>query len=514
MTMERILWADDEIDLLTPHILFLRRKGYEVDTVASGLDALEAIERTQYALVILDENMPGLSGLDTLRRIGRLRPDLPVIMATKSEEEHIMEEAIGARIADYLVKPVNLTQILSSVKKVLHRGELVAASTSSGYRSQFSAIENQIGSARTMADWQEVYSQLVGWQLELTRTDSDMMPMYEGQRAEAQRQFVRFVMRNYGSWLRGADDAPLLSPGVMRRAVFPRLDAGRKVFFILIDNFRLDQWRAVQPIVAEQFSVSEDLCVSILPTATQFARNALFAGVMPSEISRRFPDWWSFDDSEESLNAHEAEFLEAQLTRAGRRISFSYNKINDSEGTARILKQLPALKSNQLNVLVINFVDMLSHAPTENRTMRELARTDAAYLSLTASWFRHSQLMDLLRGISRDGFDIIITTDHGTVRVDNPVRVVGTRELNTNLRYKVGKNMDYNPRQVFEMHRPGDFGLPAPNIMSSYICALGHDFLAYPNNFNHYAQLYSGTFQHGGISMEEMILPLIALSPK
>lgn len=510
--MERILWADDEIDLLTPHVLFLRGKGYEVDTVASGLDALDAMAQTRYSLVILDEHMPGLSGLETLRRIGAAYPDVPVVMATKSEEEHIMEEAIGARIADYLVKPVNLTQILSSVKKVLHRGQLEAARTSNDYRTQFAAIEEQIAAAQTMADWQAVYGMLVRWQLDMDRTASDMLTLFEGQRAEAERSFVRFVRRNYESWLRGEADAPLMSPGVLRRTVFPHLDAGRKVLFMMVDNLRLDQWRAVQPMVAEQFNITESMYCSILPTATQYARNAVFAGLMPLEISKRFPQFWSMDDSEESLNAHEEELLGAHLARTGRRLPFSYTKINDSEGITKFLRRLPELASNDLNVVVLNFVDMLSHAPTESRTMRELARTDAAFISLTASWWRHSRVMEILEQAARMGFEIVLTTDHGAVRVASPVKMVGERTVNTNLRYKVGRQLGYNPRQVFEMKEPRAYGLPSPNISSTYICALGDEFFAYPNNYNYYAQHFAGTLQHGGISMEEMLVPLVGLS--
>ncbi|MCI5626003.1 MAG: bifunctional response regulator/alkaline phosphatase family protein [Porphyromonadaceae bacterium] len=513
MAMERILWADDEIDLLKPHILFLKNKGYDVVTVTGGRDVLDMLDREKFDLIMLDENMPGISGLETLSRINQTHPDIPVIMITKSEEENIMNQAIGNQISDYLIKPVNPMQILLSLKKNLHSTELVAQQATSSYQQDFGRLSMQINNAATMEEWMEVYRQLVFWELKLTETDSGMGEMLLLQKRDANSGFCKFVKRNYQEWLE-SEDGPLLSPHIFKRRVFPLLDAGEKVFFILIDNFRLDQWRVVQPLLSEFFDVSEDLYTTILPTSTQYARNSIFAGLMPLQIATMFPQYWVDVDEDEGLNVHEDKLIQTQLDRYRRRDKFSYTKLNDSSAGEKFLQRINELKDTPLNVLVLNFIDMLSHARTESKMIRELANNDAAYRSLTESWFRHSSAIDIFRRIAEMGFKAIVTTDHGTIRVDNPIKVVGDRNTNTNLRYKVGKNLNYNPRQVYEMHNPKKFGLPAPNISSEFIFATNEDFFSYPNNYNYYVQYYTGTFQHGGISMQEMLVPLVTMTPK
>lgn len=511
--MERILWADDEIDLLKPHILFLKNKGYDVVTVTGGRDVLDMLDREKFDLIMLDENMPGISGLETLSRINQTHPDIPVIMITKSEEENIMNQAIGNQISDYLIKPVNPMQILLSLKKNLHSTELVAQQATSSYQQDFGRLSMQINNAATMEEWMEVYRQLVFWELKLTETDSGMGEMLLLQKRDANSGFCKFVKRNYQEWLE-SEDGPLLSPHIFKRRVFPLLDAGEKVFFILIDNFRLDQWRVVQPLLSEFFDVSEELYTTILPTSTQYARNSIFAGLMPLQIATMFPQYWVDVDEDEGLNVHEDKLIQTQLDRYRRRDKFSYTKLNDSSAGEKFLQRINELKDTPLNVLVLNFIDMLSHARTESKMIRELANNDAAYRSLTESWFRHSSAIDIFRRIAEMGFKAIVTTDHGTIRVDNPIKVVGDRNTNTNLRYKVGKNLNYNPRQVYEMHNPKKFGLPAPNISSEFIFATNEDFFSYPNNYNYYVQYYTGTFQHGGISMQEMLVPLVTMTPK
>ena len=511
--MERILWADDEIDLLKPHILFLKNKGYDVVTVTGGRDVLDMLDREKFDLIMLDENMPGISGLETLSRINQTHPDIPVIMITKSEEENIMNQAIGNQISDYLIKPVNPMQILLSLKKNLHSNELVAQQATSSYQQDFGRLSMQINNAATMEEWMEVYRQLVFWELKLTDTDSGMGEMLLLQKRDANSGFCKFVKRNYQEWLE-SEDGPLLSPHIFKRRVFPLLDAGEKVFFILIDNFRLDQWRVVQPLLGEFFDVSEDLYTTILPTSTQYARNSIFAGLMPLQIATMFPQYWVDVDEDEGLNVHEDKLIQTQLDLYRRRDKFSYTKLNDSSAGEKFLQRINELKDIPLNVLVLNFIDMLSHARTESKMIRELANNDAAYRSLTESWFRHSSAIDIFRRIAEMGFKVIVTTDHGTIRVDNPIKVVGDRNTNTNLRYKVGKNLNYNPRQVYEMHNPKKFGLPAPNISSEFIFATNEDFFSYPNNYNYYVQYYTGTFQHGGISMQEMLVPLVTMTPK
>lgn len=496
--------------------MFLKAKGYDVATCCSGADALAMVDEQPFDLIILDENMPGLTGLETLQRIKLTAPHIPVIMITKSEEENIMDQAVGSKIADYLIKPVNPSQILSSIKKNLHSERLVSEKATTAYQQDFGRISALINSARCMDDWMELYRTLVQWELRLAQTDSSMDELLSLQRTEAETTFAKFVSRSYESWVTDlrAAERPVMSPDVFKSRLFPMLDAGEKVFFILIDNFRLDQWEAVKPLLADLFTFKEELYCSILPTATQYARNAIFSGLMPADIAKMFPQLWVDEDSEEGKNLNESPLISTQFDRYRRRCRFSYNKINDSAGGEKLLREFSNLLDNDLNVIVLNFIDMLSHARTESRMIRELASNDAAYRSITESWFRHSSAIELFRAIAAKGWKVVLTTDHGTVRVDRPVKVVGDRNTNTALRYKVGKNLDYPRREVYEVKTPARFGLPSPNVSSTYIFATGRDFFAYPNNYNHYVQYYDGTFQHGGISMQEMLIPLITLSPR
>lgn len=511
--MERILWADDEIDLLKPHIMFLQSKGYEVETAYNGGDALDALAHGRFDLVLLDENMPGLSGLETLTMINRQYPQLPVIMITKSEEENIMNQAIGNKISDYLIKPVNPNQILLSIKKNLHSSELVATQASSSYQQEFQRLSSMINRAESIEDFYELYRSLVFWQQNLATTETQMDDMLAMQTRDANYNFSKFVKQNYESWVNGAEH-PLMSHEVFKHRVFPLLDKGEKVFFILIDNFRLDQWRVLQPMLADYFNVDEDLYTTILPTSTQYARNAIFAGLMPLQIATMFPDYWVDEDEDEGKNIYEEQLIRTQIERFRRKDSFSYAKLNDSPAIEKYSGRFKQVAANDLNVVVLNFIDMLSHARTESKMIRELANSDAAYCSLTESWFRHSGAVELFRRIAASGAKIILTTDHGTIRVDNPIKVIGDRNTNTNLRYKVGKHLNYNRKQVYEMTNPKRFGLPAPNLSSAFIYACNENFFSYPNNYNYYVQYYTGTFQHGGISMQEMLVPLVTLTPR
>ncbi|MGM9674854.1 MAG: PglZ domain-containing protein [Bacteroidaceae bacterium] len=510
----RLLWIDDEIDLLKAHVLFLQHKGYEVDTVTNGYDAIERCAATDYDLILLDENMPGLSGLETLARIKEVNAGTPIVMVTKSEEEHIMDQAIGSQIADYLIKPVNPTQILLSLKKNIHQREIVTEVTQSAYQQDFGKIGMQINDSLTIEEWIEVYKRLTYWELQLSETDSGIKEMLSMQRAEADKEFGKFIRRNYMRWMSNPEERPIMSPDIFKRRIFPHLDKGEKVFLLVIDNLRYDQWRIIYNEISSLFNIEEELYCSILPTATQYARNAIFSGLMPQIISKMFPDLWVDEDSEEGKNLNEAPLIKTQFERYRKRYTFTYHKINDSQAAEKLLQQFPSFGKYDLNVVVLNFIDMLSHARTESRMVRELAPGEAAYRSITLSWFRHSAIADLFRILSASDYRVVLTTDHGSIATINPIRVIGDRNTNTNLRYKVGKSLSYNPKEVFEIKNPAQAGLPSPNLSSTYIFATGKDFFAYPNNFNHYVQYYKDTFQHGGISMEEMLIPLVTMQGK
>lgn len=521
MRKDRLLWVDDEVEFLRPHILFLQSKGYEVDSVSNGQDAIDKCRTTDYDLIFLDENMPGLSGLETLTHIKEISPTASVVMVTKSEEENIMDMAIGSKIADYLIKPVNPNQILLSIKKNLHRKDIVSEVAQTNYQQNFGKIGMQINDSLTTDDWIELYRRLVYWELELESSDSAMSEMLSMQKSEANNAFSKFVKRNYEDWIaemdprKGSGNRPMMSPDVMKKTVFPLLDQGEKVFFLVLDNFRYDQWRVLSNELADSFTFDEQLYISILPTATQYARNAIFSGLMPDQIAKMFPDLWIDEDEEESKNLNEAPLIKTCLDRFRRKNTFSYHKINDVAGGEKLVAQLPQLLNNDLNVAVFNFIDMLSHSRTESKMIRELASTEAAYRSLTLSWFRHSPLRDLLKELAARKMRVVITTDHGSIRVDNPIKVQANNgEINTNLRYKLSRNMAYNPKQVYELKHPENALLPSPNVSTKYIFTTNHDFFAYPNNFNYYVSYYTNTFQHGGISMEEMIIPLITLKGK
>jgi CheY-like chemotaxis protein len=519
MQRYNILWADDEIDLLKPHILFLEQRGYDITPVNNGSDAVEQADAKHFDIVFLDENMPGISGLQALVQIKANKPNLPIIMITKNEEERIMEDAIGSKIDDYLIKPINPSQILLAIKKILDNKRLVIEKTNSTYQQEFRKISMAFEDNMNHEQWAELYKKLVYWELELQQDgadNKDMADILDSQKIEANSNFCKFIRKNYESWLNNPNiDKPLLSHQLMKKKVLPELTPEIPTFLFLIDNLRFDQWKVIEPVIAEFFNVDkEETYYSILPTTTAYARNAIFSGMLPSDMAKTNPDLWVSEDEDESKNNFEDEFLAKQLKRNNINVKFSYNKIKKLEEGRDLADSVNNLFNNNLNVIVYNFVDMLSHARTDMAMIRELVPDEAAYRSITKSWFMHSPLFDILKKISEKKVKLIITTDHGTIRVKRPFKIIGDKAVNSNLRYKQGKNLNYEGDKVMEAPKPEKFFLPKSNMSTTYVFAIEDQFFAYPNNYNYYVNFYKDTFQHGGVSLEEMIIPVISLSSK
>lgn len=517
MSQIKILWVDDEIDLLKPHILFLEKKNYHVTTCNNGQDAIDLFDKNNFDVVFLDENMPGLSGLETLSELKEKKSSVPVIMITKSEEEYIMEEAIGSKIADYLIKPVNPNQILLSLKKNLDHSRLISEKTTLDYQKEFRKIAMDMAMVRTYEDWVELYKKLLFWELELENIeDQSMVEILESQKAEANMQFGKFIERNYEDWFQPKADKPVLSHEIFGELVAPEIRKKDKpILFVVIDNLRYDQWKAFESVVNNHYKLGKEVSYfSILPTATQYARNAIFSGLTPLEMEKKFPQYWKNDPDEGGKNLYEGEFLTEQLKRLGLNIKQEYYKITNFASGKKLADNFKSLKNNDLTTIVYNFVDMLSHAKTEMDVVKELASNDKAYRSLTASWFKNSPLLDMIQQAQQLGFRLIITTDHGTINCKNPSKVIGDKNTSLNLRYKTGRSLTYEDKDVYAVKDPKKIGLPALNMSSSFIFAKNDLFLAYVNNYNHYVSYYRNTYQHGGISLEEMVIPFLVLEPR
>jgi CheY-like chemotaxis protein len=518
MALGKILWVDDEIESLQSQILFLKNKGYEVIALTNGFDAVDFVKDNQLDVVLLDETMPGITGLETLAKIKEINQQIPVVMITKNETENLMNEAIGSQITDYLIKPVNPNQVLLSLKKIIDKKSLVAEKTTTAYQQQFRNLFMALNSSPSYNEWMDIYKKLVYWELEMEKSDSpEMQEVFQAQKSEANTEFFKFVSRHYAKWVNPkGDDGPVMSHTLVKFKVLPHVEKGIPTFFILLDNLRFDQWKAIQPIFAESFRIlEEDSFYSILPTATQYARNAIFSGLLPMDIEKHYPQQWKNDDEEGGKNLYEEEFFRGQLKRLRRDdIKFSYTKILNNQAGQDLVNNIHNLLGNDLNIIVYNFVDMLSHARTEMEVLKELAGDETSYRSVTRSWFEHSPLHQALRKIADKKINIVLATDHGSVRVKTPAKVIGDKATTTNLRYKHGRNLNYETKEVLAFRDPKEAGLPVPTVNSSFIFAKEDLFLCYPNNYNYYVNYYRNTFQHGGVSLEEMIIPVIKMTNK
>lgn len=517
MAKIRVLWADDEIDLLKPQIMFLENKGYEIIPVTNGQDAIDIVKEEEVDVVFLDESMPGLSGLETLPKIKEIKQHLPVVMITKNEEEDLMEEAIGSQITDYLIKPVKSQQIQLTLKKIVDNKRLIKEKTQSNYQQEFQRLFMRMQDQLDHEEWAELYKKLVFWELELEKSNTvEMAEILGSQKAEANKEFCKYISRNYLDWFKNSSEGPLLSHQVMKEKVFDLLKQDKPTFFILVDNLRYDQWKVIEPAILDNFKVQEEkMFYSILPTATQYARNAMFSGLTPLEIQEHYPNYWKNDDDDGGKNLYEEELVKELIKRNFRdEIRVSYTKVTNFEKGKELEDKILNGLTNRLNVIVYNFVDTISHAKTEMDMIKELASDDSAYRSLTASWFDHSPLQNAIQKLAGKDVNIVITTDHGTKLVSHPSKCVGDRDTTSNIRYKTGKSLAYDARDVFEVKNPKEAQLPSSRISSSYIFAKEDIYLVYQNNYNKFANYFKDTFQHGGISLEEMIIPFVVLKSK
>ncbi len=515
MLKNKILWIDDEVDLLKPHIIFLEKKGYITQPCTNGNDAIDLIVKNKYDLILLDENMPGLSGIETLKKIKKIQNNLPVVMVTKNEEEYLMEEAIGSKIADYIIKPVKPMQIVMTLKKILQHSDIIQNMTLNNYQNEFLKISNELSNLKSFSDWKSFYKKLVYWELELENSsDINMIDIFDNQLKEANSMFSKFISKNYKKWFQNIEEAPILSNSLFKEKIFPHIGKNTPVLLLIIDNLRLDQWKSIQNYITPIYNdYEESEYFSILPTTTQYARNSIFSGMTPLEISQFLPEYWINDNEIGGKNNFEEELLKIQLKKLDFSEKFSYHKITNIKSGKNLISSFNNYKDEALICVVYNFVDMISHAKSEMEIIKELASNNKAYRSLTKSWFSNSPLFELIKKSRSYNQKLIITSDHGTINVNNSIEIIGDRESSINLRYKTGKSLKFPSKKVFEVNSPEEIGLPKLGINHNYIFARDLNYFIYPKNYNYYSNLFKNSFQHGGISMEEMIVPFIILNP-
>ena len=516
-TKRKILWADDEIELLRSHHLFLREKGYEVTPVSNGRDAIALIEQEPFDIVLLDEMMPGLDGLSTLERIKSLNPNIPVIMITKNEEEHLMNEAIGRRIDDYLTKPVNPSQIFMACKRILDSRQIRQSQAGQTYVSKINQIRVQLSAEVTWQTWIDIHRQFCEWEIEIGRLeDQGLQQMIQDQRRECNLEFARFIERNYATWVENEEDSPPLSVDVVPEFVVPYLEQDRQVFFVIIDCLRLDHWMVMETLLAEFFNIRRSYHYSILPTATPFARNAIFSGLFPSEIAKKYGNIWQASENETSLNRQEHQFIDDQIGEMGIDLKSGshYVKVLDTSEGQKLTRKVSSLNETMLVSVVYNFLDMLVHGRSHSELLQEIAPDEKAFRSLVQSWFIHSTLFETLKRVADTGAAVVLTTDHGAVRAGRATMVHGDRQTSPNLRFKFGKNLRCDTKDALHIRNPQTFGLPQSGLGANFIIAREDFYFLYPTNFNEYQRQYKDSFQHGGISLEEMILPIAIMEPK
>ncbi len=515
--VKRVLWVDDEVDLLESHRIILESKGFKITPVASGEDALVEVTKGTFDLILLDEMMPGMDGLTTLEELKKIKPHIPVVMVTKSEEEHLMNQAIGKNIAEYLVKPVNPSQVLAVAKKILDSRRLQNDAVTREFTQRFNQLRSRLYDPLEPQDWVDIHRQIAQWDVAFDNINDDgLRQSHQSQKREFNVEFYRYIERNYPHWLR-TNSGPVLSPNVFKTFVAPQISDKKPTFFIVVDCMRLDQWLVIEPIIAQYLDVSVDYYYSILPTATPFARNALFSGMFPDELARHKPEIWEGGTADErSLNRFEDTLLIEQYKRLkikapGEPKYFKMADLKEDEG---FIKKLSSYQNVPLLAVVFNFLDILVHGRSQSRALQQMAPDESAFRSLILSWFNHSTLLDIVKHAAKIGATCVLTTDHGSVLGTRGTIAFGKRDTSSNLRYKYGDNLNCDPKEALLIKNPPEWRLPRFNLATTFLIASEDYYFVYPTNYNEYNRQFQNSFQHGGITLEEMIVPVATLRPK